>query len=291
MTNMHEMHGDEHEEHKHASKKQHEHIMQNGNEKETHKMTWMQEHEMHRMHETTTDKREMEDVAEMEHKDHGMQEHGHEHKHEMHHLHMLQDFKKRFVVSSILTVPILILSPAIQSFLGFKFEFTGSIYILFLLSSFVYFYGGYPFLKGIFDELKKKNPGMMTLIAVAISVAYFYSSAVVFGLKGKFFFWELATLIDIMLLGHYIEMRSVLGGIESFREEFVKIMSSQANLIRNGEIVEVSVTTLKVGDKVLIKLGEKIPVDGVIVEGNTAVNEAMLTGESKPVTKKVGDKL
>jgi len=119
-----------------------------------------------------------------------MHEHKHEHKHEMHHLHMLQDFKKRFVVSSILTVPILILSPAIQSFLGFKFEFR-SIYILFLLSSFVYFYGGYPFLKGIFDELKKKNPEMVMLIVVAISVAYFYSSAVVFGLKGKFFFRSL----------------------------------------------------------------------------------------------------
>ena len=104
---------------------------------------------------------------------------------------MVQDFKKRFVVSSILTVPILILSPAIQSFLGFKFEFR-SIYILFLLSSFVYFYGGYPFLKGIFDELKKKNTEMMMLI-VAISVAYFYSSAVVFGLKGKFFFGACST--------------------------------------------------------------------------------------------------
>ncbi|RLI78221.1 heavy metal translocating P-type ATPase [Archaeoglobales archaeon] len=226
------------------------------------------------------------------HSEHKMMDHemSEMHEHENHHLHMLQDFKRRFIVSTILTVPILLLSPAIQGFFGFRFEFTGSIYILFLLSSFVYFYGGHPFLKGIFDELKKKNPGMMTLIAVAISVAYFYSSAVVFGLKGKFFFWELATLIDIMLLGHYVEMRSVLGASKAL-EELIKIMPSQAHLIKNDEVVEVSVATLKVGDKVLVKPGEKIPVDGVVIDGITTVNEAMLTGESKPVTKKVGDEV
>ncbi|AGK60299.1 copper-(or silver)-translocating P-type ATPase [Archaeoglobus sulfaticallidus PM70-1] len=227
---------------------------------------------------------------EKEHEMHEPQHETHEHKTHDHHARMLQDFKKRFIVSSILTVPILVLSPAIQSFFGFKFEFAGSLYITFFLSSFVYFYGGYPFLKGIVDELKKKNPGMMTLIAVAISVAYFYSSAVVFGLEGKFFFWELATLIDIMLLGHYIEMRSVLGASRAL-EELVKIMPSQAHLIKNGDVVDVSVKMLKVGDKVLVKPGEKIPVDGVVLEGVTAVNEAMLTGESKPVTKKAGDKV
>jgi len=214
----------------------------------------------------------------------------HEIKHASHHEHMRQDFKRRFIVCLILTFPILILSPAIQNFLGFKFEFTGSIYTLFLLSSFVYFYGGYPFLKGVFDELKKRTPGMMTLIAVAITIAYVYSSAVVFGLKGKFFFWELATLIDIMLLGHWIEMRSVLGASRAL-EELVKIMPSEAHLIKNGEVVDVKVESLKIGDRVLVKPGEKIPVDGVVVEGETTVNEAMLTGESKPVTKKVGDEV
>lgn len=227
--------------------------------------------------------------------------HGHEEEHSAHHEKMkhsadhgdhhrmmMEDFKKRFYVSTLLTIPILILSPAIQTFLGFRVEFAGSLYILFLLSSAVYFYGGYPFLKGIFDELRRRQPGMMTLIAVAISVAYFYSSAVVFGLKGKFFFWELATLIDIMLLGHYIEMRSVLGASRAL-EELVKIMPSEAHLLKDGEIVEVKVENLKPGDKVLVKPGEKIPVDGIVVEGESFVNEAMLTGESKPVAKKPGD--
>ena len=253
-SHKHHMHGDD-EEHE---VEEHKHVM------ETHKG------EEHKLKEIKID--------------HKM----HEHKTHDHHIHMLQDLKKRFAISSLLTIPILILSPAIQSFLGFKFEFVGSLYILFLLSSFVYFYGGYPFLKGIFNELKKKNPGMMTLIAVAISVAYFYSTTIVFGFKGKFFFWELATLIDIMLLGHYIEMRSVLGASRAL-EELVKIMPSQAHLIKNGGIVDVSVKMLKVGDNVLIKPGEKIPVDGVVLEGVTTVNEAMLTGESKPVTKKIGD--
>jgi len=210
--------------------------------------------------------------------------------HAEHHRMMMEDFKKRFYVSTLLTIPILILSPAIQSFLGFRLEFAGSLYLLFLLSSAVYFYGGYPFLIGITNELRQRQPGMMTLIAVAISVAYFYSSAVVFGLKGKFFFWELATLIDIMLLGHYIEMRSVLGASRAL-EELVKIMPSEAHLLKDGEIVEVKVENLKPGDRVLVRPGEKIPVDGLVVEGESFVNEAMLTGESKPVAKKPGDKV
>lgn len=154
----------------------------------------------------------------------------------------------------------------------------------------MYLYGGYPFLKGLVDELKKKNPGMMTLVAVAISVAYFYSSAVVFGLKGKVFFWELATLIDIMLLGHWIEMKSVLGASRAL-EEMVKLMPSHAHLIKDGEIIDVPIHELKPGDRVIVKPGEKIPVDGVVVDGTTTVNEAMLTGESKPVEKKPGDEV
>jgi Cu2+-exporting ATPase len=209
------------------------------------------------------------------------------HKEHNHHAHMLDDFKRRFIVSLILTVPILVLSKSVQTLLGFRLEFPGSILILFLLSSFVYFYGGYPFLKGLFDELKKRTPGMMMLIAVAISVAYFYSSAVVFGLKGKFLFWELVTLIDIMLLGHWIEMRSVLGASRAL-EELVKIMPSIAHLIKDSGTEDVKVEMLKAGNRVLVKPGEKIPVDGSVIEGETSVNEAMLTGESKPVSKKVG---
>ncbi|MDZ7759867.1 MAG: hypothetical protein U5L00_06375 [Desulfovermiculus sp.] len=125
-----------------------------------------------------------------------------------HHAHMVADFKKRFWISIAATIPILILSPMIQAFLGFKqaFGFPGDMYVLWALASFVFVYGGWPFLKGLFDELGEKHPGMMTLIAVAITTAYAYSSVVVFGLAGKVFFWELATLIDLMLLGRWFEM-------------------------------------------------------------------------------------
>ena len=202
----------------------------------------------------------------------------------------LQDFRRRFIVSLILTIPVLLLSPTIQSFFGFELHVPGADFITFLLSSVVYFYGGYPFLKGIKDELSERSPGMMTLIAIAISVAYFYSSAVVFGLPGGVFFWELVTLIDVMLLGHWLEMRSVMGASRAL-EELVKIMPSVAHLKKNGEIVDVGVDQLKIGDKVLVKPGEKVPVDGTVVEGTSSVNESMLTGESKPVTKKPGNEV
>lgn len=202
--------------------------------------------------------------------------------------HVTEDFKRRFIVSLILTIPILALSPFIQGLLRFRFEFPGSMYVLFLLSTIVYFYGGYPFLKGFAREVRENNIGMMTLIATAISAAYFYSSAVAMGLKGEAFFWELATLIDIMLLGHWIEMRSVLGASRAL-EELVKIMPSEAHLIKDGQMEDVKVEALQPGDRVLVKPGEKVPVDGSVIEGGTSVNESMLTGESKPVTKKVGD--
>ena len=202
--------------------------------------------------------------------------------------HVTEDFKRRFIVSLILTFPILALSPFIQGLFRFRLEFPGSIYALFLLSTFVYFYGGYPFLKGFFNEIEDNNIGMMTLIAMAISAAYFYSSAVALGLRGEIFFWELATLIDIMLLGHWIEMRSVLGASKAL-EELVKIMPSEAHMLKDGQTMDVKVEVLKPGDRVLVKPGEKIPVDGAVIEGETSVNVSMLTGESKPVTKKVGD--
>ncbi len=210
--------------------------------------------------------------------------------HGNHHTHMLEDFRRRFIVSFILTFPVLLLSPTIQDFFNFELHVPGADFITFLLSSVVYFYGGYPFLKGIKEEFAEKSPGMMTLIAIAISVAYFYSSAVVFGLHGEVFFWELVTLIDVMLLGHWLEMRSVMGASRAL-EELVKIMPSVAHLKNNGEIVDVGVDQLKIGDKVLIKPGEKVPVDGTVLEGTSNVNESMLTGESKPVTKKPGNEV
>ena len=211
--------------------------------------------------------------------------------HSEHHGHMIEDFKKRFWISLVITIPILLLSPLVQHFLGLKeaLRFKGDIYVLFALSTFTFFYGGLPFLKGLVDELKKKQPGMMTLIALAISVAYFYSSAVVFGVKGEVFFWELATLIDIMLLGHWIEMKSVMGASKAL-EELAKLMPDEAHKIdENGNVTDVPVSELKHKVKLLIKPGEKIPADGKIYEGKSSINEAMITGESKPVSKSEGD--
>jgi Cu2+-exporting ATPase len=206
-----------------------------------------------------------------------------------HHAHHVEDFRKRFWISLALTVPILALSHMFWELFGLRaLEFPGSLYLLFALSSAVYFYGGWPFLKGLVDELRLKNPGMMTLVAVAITIAYVYSSAVVFGLTGMIFFWETATLIDIMLLGHWIEMKSVMGASRAL-EELARLMPSDAHkLMPEGSIQDVPLNGLAAGDRVLVKPGEKIAADGEVIDGETSVNEAMLTGESKPVYKKTG---
>jgi len=217
----------------------------------------------------------------------------HDKGHHDNHEHMVLDYKKRFWVSLIVTVPILILSPMIQHFLGLgeSIRFFGDQYLLFGLSSAVFFYGGYPFLRGIFSELKSAKPGMMTLISVAITTAYLYSSAVVFGLRGNMLFWELATLIDIMLLGHWIEMKSVMGASKAL-EELVRLMPSDAHkVMSDGSVRDVPLSELNPGDNVLVKPGEKIPADGEVVDGETSVNESMLTGESVPVSKIKGAKV
>jgi len=203
---------------------------------------------------------------------------------QQHHAHHIEEFKKRFWISLVITIPILLLSEMIQMWFGFRIEIPFQKWILFLLSSVVYFYGGWPFLKGGIRELKNRQPGMMTLISAAISVAFFYSSGTVFFIAGKDFFWELATLIDVMLLGHWIEAKSVLGASRAL-EELVKIMPTTAHLYRSGEIVDVPLSDVKPGDTVLIRPGEKIPSDGRVKEGESYVNEALLTGESKPVHK------
>jgi len=229
----------------------------------------------------------------MEHNNHGSDKSHHDHKGKDHHAHMVADFRERFWISLGATIPILILSPMIQAFLGFKqaLGFPGDTYVLWALSSFVFLYGGWPFLKGIITELQRKQPGMMTLIAVAITTAYAYSSVVVFGLTGKIFFWELATLIDIMLLGHWIEMKSVMGASHAL-EELAKLMPSDAHkVMEDGSTKDVSIEELEPGDRVLIKPGEKVPVDGEVEEGESSVNEAMLTGESKPVEKRAGSEV
>lgn len=206
---------------------------------------------------------------------------------------MVGDFRIRFFISSLLTIPVLLLSPMIQEFLGLDalLRFRGDYYVLFVFSSMIYFYGGWPFITGLWRELRTQTPGMMTLIGVAISTAYIYSSAIVFGLEGETFFWELATLIDIMLLGHWIEMKSILGAGKAL-EELSKLMPDEAELLqKDGSAKTIAVGDLKKGDQVLVKPGQKVPCDGTITKGESSLNEAMLTGESTPVPKKKDDQV
>jgi Cu2+-exporting ATPase len=213
----------------------------------------------------------------------GMSEHDH-------HAMMIADFKKRFYVVLVLTIPVMLLSMQIQQWLHLDINFSGSSYLLFALASVIFVYGGWPFLSGWISEMMAKKPGMMTLIGFAISVAYAYSTATVFGLKGMDFFWELATLILIMLLGHWIEMRSVMGASNEL-ELLVQLMPADAHMVMGDQVHDVKTDTLKENDVILIKPGEKVAADGVILEGESYLNESMLTGESKPVQKVKGDKV
>src|SRR5690625_4167426 len=224
------------------------------------------------------------------HSKHDHYKHSHDHgSHEGHDHHdhgeMVEDFKKRFFIYLIVTIQILAISLMIQECIGVDWRFANDQYILFILSTFLFFYGGWPFIIGGISELKDKNPGMMTLIGLAITIAYVYSSLVVFGWEGHNLFWELATLVDVMLLGHWIEMRSVMGASNAL-EELVKLMPSTAHkLDDNDEVHDVPISQLTNGDRVLVKPGEKIPVDGQILDGKSTVDESMLTGESVPVEK------
>ncbi len=232
------------------------------------------------------------------HAEHEESHHNHEENHESHnhnghdhHAHMVTDFRNKFFIILIFTIPIVLLSPMIQNFIGVDWQFTGDSYIVAALATFVYFYGGWPFIKGAYDELKNKEPGMMTLIAMAISVAYFYSMAVVFGFNGEEIFWELATLVLIMLLGHWIEMRAINNASKAL-ESLASLMPDTANRItENGETEEVQIDDIKAGDLLLVKPGEKMPLDGKIVKGKSQVDESMLTGESVPVGKSVDDEV
>jgi P-type Cu2+ transporter len=204
--------------------------------------------------------------------------------HDKHAGHHTADFLKRFWICLILTIPVLALSHMIQQWFGFHFAFNGDKYILLLLGSIIYFYGGMPFFKGMVSEIKYSAMGMMTLVAIAISVAFFYSVAVVLGLKGMDFFWELATLIDIMLLGHWLEMRSTMAASNAL-QSLVALLPSTVHVERNGTVTDVDVKELKKDDIAVIRPGEKIPADGVVIEGSSYVNESVLTGESLPVKK------
>ena len=210
--------------------------------------------------------------------------------HDKHAGHHTEDFLNRFWICLILTIPLLLLSHMIQQWLGFHISFAGDKYVLLLLGTTIYFYGGMPFLKGMVAEIKHKAIGMMTLVALAITVAFIYSVAVILGFPGMDFFWELATLIDIMLLGHWLEMRSQMAASKAL-ESLVALLPSVVHLERNGGVEDVSLKELKNNDVVIIKPGEKIPADGLVLEGSSYVNESMLTGESVPVKKEKEAKL
>ena len=259
----------------------------------------MENHEQHKNNEMDHSKMDhskmkhkKEDHSKMNHKggDHSGHNPGHGQMGHDHHKMMIADFRKRFWVTLVLTIPILFFSPMIQDFFGYEFLLPGNSYILFALSTIVYFYGGWPFLKGFVSEIKNGAPGMMTLISMAISVAYFYSSATVFGLRGVDFFWELSTLIAIMLVGHWIEMKSVLGASKAL-QLLVSMMPAEAHRVKGDTIEDIPLEDLLKNDVILVKPGEKVPADGIIVEGSSYLNESMLTGESKPVKKEEKDKV
>lgn len=224
--------------------------------------------------------------------DHSQMDHGAQGRHDLghssHHAAMIEDFRRRFWVVLLLSLPIIILSDMVQMVFGYTISFPGSNLMLFALSSIVFFYGGIPFFNGAKDEFMERKPGMMMLITLAITTSYIYSTLTTFFIKGSEFYFELSTLILIMLLGHWIEMRSQLGASRAL-EELIKLMPDTAHkLNQDGSISEVSMQELIPGDLILVKSGEKVPTDGIVVEGESAVNEAMLTGESVPVEKKPG---
>ncbi|MGX5856042.1 heavy metal translocating P-type ATPase [Dyadobacter jiangsuensis] len=225
------------------------------------------------------------------HEHHGSTGHTEEHEgHDKHAGHHTEDFLKRFWICIGITVPVLPLSHMIQQWLGFSWTFPGDKYVLLGLSTIIYFYGGWPFLAGLVREVKANNLGMMTLVAVAITTAYVYSVAVVFGLEGMDFFWELATLIDIMLIGHWLEMKSQMAASRAL-ESLVALLPAVVHVEKDGKTLDIALTDIQSGDILLVKPGEKLAADGTVVEGNSYVNESMLTGESVPVRKQKDDKV
>lgn len=212
------------------------------------------------------------------------EQHGHDH--DKHAGHSPNMFKQKFWLSLLLTIPTLVFSHTVQSWFGLDFMFTGSEYIPAVFGTIIFLYGGLVFLKSARGELAARQPGMMTLISMAISVAFVYSLLVTFKVvSGMDFWWELATLVTIMLLGHWLEMASVQNA-QGALNELAKLLPDEAELIDGDTTKKVLISELKVGDLLLVRPGAGVPVDGVVVKGSSEVNESMLTGESKPVAKR-----
>ena len=201
-------------------------------------------------------------------------------------------FQRPFWISLLLTIPVLVYAELLQNLFGYTAPpFPGSAYLSVVLGSIIYWYGGWVFLRGAIDELRARTPGMMTLVALAISTAYFYSVAVTFGLvEGMAFYWELATLVTIMLLGHWMEMRAV-GSAQSALNELAKLLPDTAERIVDGGTQTVVASALRAGDMILVRPGASVPADGTVEEGESQLNESMITGESRPVHKRAGDEV
>ena len=209
--------------------------------------------------------------------------------HDKHAGHSVAMFRDKFWLSLVLTVPVLLYSEMIQNWFGFTPpSFAGSELVPFVVSTIIFLYGGLVFLKGAAGELKAKLPGMMTLISLAIMTAYIYSVATQFFIAGDGFFWELATLVTIMLLGHWLEMASIQKA-SSALDAIKQLLPDMAEKLVKGKPQQVAVSELAIGDLVLVRPGSGIPADGEIVEGSSSVNEAAITGESKPTSKTIGD--
>jgi Cu2+-exporting ATPase len=219
--------------------------------------------------------------------------HGHEgHQgHDEHAGHSVEMFRDKFWWSVALTVPTVVWSPMIQQWLHYQAPtFSGSRFIPAIFGTILFFYGGIVFLQGAVRELKDRLPGMMTLISLAIIVAFGFSLAVTFGVPGMDLWWELSTLITIMILGHWIEMRSIAQA-QGALKELAKLVPDTAVRLVGDKPEEVPVSDLREGDVILVRPGASIPADGMVVDGTSAVNEAMITGESRPLEKKPGDKV
>ena len=280
-AHSHSEHGQAHPHHEHLDESQ-EAYQSAVDKEQTH-----HNHPLHQPMDHSKDHESHKNYEGMDHGDHSQHDIGHSE----HHAAMIEDFMKRFWIVLVLSVPIVILSDMIQMLFGYTISFSGSKIILFVLSSVVFFYGGMPFFKGAKNEFEDRKPGMMMLITLAITTSYIYSTLTTFFIEGSEFYFELSTLILIMLLGHWIEMRSQLGASRAL-EELVRLMPETAHkLDESGNIIDVSMQELVPGDLILVKSGEKVPTDGKIVEGESAVNEAMLTGESVPVEKKPGNQV
>jgi Cu2+-exporting ATPase len=229
---------------------------------------------------------------EMDHSELKKMDHSSGVRHHDHHAMMELDFRKRFIVSIVITGPILILSPTIQQWFNLTVpRFPGYDYVLFGLATVIALYGGWPFYKGAYESIQKGVLGMMVLVSIAVGTGYLFSVAATFIFVDTVdFYWEISTLVVFLLFGHWMEMRMTRKATGAL-QELVKLIPPTANLFKNGDIIEIPTSQVNVGDILLIRPGDKIPIDGIIIEGGSSLDESMITGESKPVTRDLGDEV